>query len=310
MRLVIALVAGVAASVFTLAATRYFPVSMDRPFTASNSAIELSDAVRVEREKPAAGIEQRVNRDELESYETRLHDLQTEIVQAKQEREALVESIQSLADEFELLAENPQPEAFEKQHASVSVGETSGPFPDDLVVSGFGGRVSGEKRFESLLAAGLDAQTAQAITERNDRFLLSRLELIDEAARDGWQDSEEFDDRIEELESERVSEREELGDDAYDRYLYELGRANRVGIASVITGSAADGAGLTAGDIVLSYANERIFNLHELQDATQSGNRGELVPLTFVRNNEPMIIDIPRGPMGVTLTSIRISPGA
>lgn len=310
MRLVIALVAGVAASVCTLVVTRYLPTSMGMPFKASNGAIELSDTVHAEPAKTVASTEQRINRDELQSYDKQLRDLQDEIVQARQEREALVESVQSLADELELLVENPELVTVEKQHASASAGEASGPFPNDVVVSGFPGRISGEKRFDSLLAAGIDAQTAQAITERNDRFLLSRLELIDEATRDGWQDSEEFDERIEELESERVSERDELGDEAYDRYLYELGRANRVGIASVITGSAADGAGLAAGDIVLSYANERVFNSHELQDATRTGSRGELVSLTFVRNGEPMIIDIPRGPMGVTLTSIRISPGA
>ncbi|MEE9320279.1 MAG: PDZ domain-containing protein [Granulosicoccus sp.] len=309
MRLVIALVAGVAASVCTLAATRYLSESMDKPFISPNSAIELSDPVSIETANFVAGDGTRISHDKFQKYDKKLRGLQDEIAQANLEREALVERVQSLADELALLSDNPELNSFESQHSSVFAGDAASPFPSDVLASGFPARTSAEQRFESLIAAGLDVQTAQAFTERKDQFMLSRLELVDEATRDDWLDSEAFDDRLEELESEQVSERDELGDEGYDRYLYELGRANRVGIASVITGSAAEGAGLEAGDIVLSYANKRIFNMHDLQDATRAGNRGEYVPLALVRNDEPMIVDIPRGPMGVTLSSIRIRPG-
>jgi len=165
-----------------------------------------------------------------------------------------------------------------------------------------------EEQEQHLVAAGLDAQTATDLLRRADRDQLARLELIDQATREGWRDSEQFDTRLDALDAEKVDFRSELGDDAYDRYLFEAGRNNRVGIASVISGSAAEAAGLNVGDVVLSYADNRIFGLRELQGATREGTRGEYIQVTALRNGEVFALEVPRGPLGVTLTGIRTAP--
>ena len=169
-------------------------------------------------------------------------------------------------------------------------------------------RQSGQERVESLIAAGVDEQTAANIQARRDQQQLARLELIDQAAREGWSDSDQLQQRLSELNAERVDLRDELGDDAYDRYLYESGDANRVSIASIINGSAADTAGLEVDDSIISYDNQRIFRVRELQEATRSGTKGEYVQVFFDRNGQYLSTNIPRGPLGVTLDTSSISP--
>lgn len=165
-----------------------------------------------------------------------------------------------------------------------------------------------ERRFQSLLAAGVDEQTAYELQSRTDQYQLARLELLDQAAREGWSNSDQLDERLEDLDEDRVDFREELGDVAYDRYLFESGISNRVRIESIINGSAADLAGLQRGDVMSSYADEQVFRVQELQNATQSGERGQYVQVIIERDGELLVTDIPRGPLGVTLDAFRLQP--
>ena len=173
---------------------------------------------------------------------------------------------------------------------------------------GFRGADSAERQFESLLAAGLDEQSARDLQLRADQYQLARLELFDQATREGWADTDQLDDRLESLNENQPDLRNELGETAYDRYLYESGRPNRVSIASIISGSAADLAGVKTGDQIFTYGDERIFSVQDLQDATRAGNRGEYITLLVDRNGEIQRSDIERGPMGVTLQSSRQQP--
>ena len=79
-------------------------------------------------------------------------------------------------------------------------------------------------------------------------------------------------------------------------------------IASIIPGSAAEIAGLSPGDVVMSYAGERIFSTNELQSATRSGVRGEFVAMNVDREGQRLFFDIQRGPMGVTLNREQQNP--
>jgi hypothetical protein len=95
--------------------------------------------------------------------------------------------------------------------------------------------------------------------------------------------------------------REDLGDDAYDRYLYASGGSNRVRIREVMRGSAAEAAGLANGDILLSYDNQRIFSFDDLRRSSYAGEPGDTVVLEVRRaDNSVSQLIIPRGPMGVS----------
>ena len=171
----------------------------------------------------------------------------------------------------------------------------------------FGGP-SSEQQYQALINAGVEQQVAAEIKQRTDQWELSRLDLIDQATREGWRRSDEFSDAMRELRDQRVDIRAELGDDAYDSYLYNSGENNRVRIDSIIDGSAAQLSGMEAGDLVLSYANTRIFTGQELQRATREGSRGEYVSVYVQRSSQYLDLSIPRGPLGVQLIGAREEP--
>ena len=173
--------------------------------------------------------------------------------------------------------------------------------------SRFGGPVN-DVQYTSLISAGVDPLVAEQIKQRRDQWTLQRWELVDQATREGWRRSEQFSEQLAALQAERLSIREELGDSNYDRYLFASGGSNRVQISSIISGSAAQLAGIENGDVVLSYANERVFTSNDLQRATREGSRDEPVQVLVLRFDEQINIELPRGPMGVTLTGTRSEP--
>jgi len=166
-----------------------------------------------------------------------------------------------------------------------------------------------EEDQEQQLSSVFEPATITEIELIRDQVQLQRLELRDQATREGYINTDRFRDEIRALNnSGRL--RETLGDDDFDKLLLAEGRTNRVQIESVIENSAANLAGLEVGDTVISYADERIFNFRDLQGATTSGLRDEPVRIQVSRNDEIIDLVISRGPMGVTLSGVsdEVSP--
>ncbi len=255
--------------------------------------------------------------DESDSMAAEIVQLREELTTANEERRQLSESVLGL---------NRDLRTFEQQVVALealsqtdeSLGE-SGVSNENIAADDFTGRrfggagrrpfqQSAQERIDSLLAAGIDEQTARDLQARRDQYQLARLELIDQASREGWSGSDQLQQKLGELDDGRVNLQEELGNDAYDRYLYESGIPNRVSIASVISGSAASMAGLEVGDLIVSYNNERVFRVNALQQATRSGVKGEYVQVQFSRGGSLLSADLPRGPLGVTLSTTSVEP--
>lgn len=93
--------------------------------------------------------------------------------------------------------------------------------------------------------------------------------------------------------------RAELGEQNYQRYLEANGWPTSASIGSVIGGSPGANVGLRAGDRVISYAGQRVFNLNEINDLTIQGQVGESVLIEVQRNGEAVQLTIPRGPIGI-----------
>ncbi len=93
---------------------------------------------------------------------------------------------------------------------------------------------------------------------------------------------------------------EALGVDYYERYLEANGLPTSVGVSSVLEGSPGFNSGLKAGDRILSYNGNRVFNIRELNQMTILGDQGQSVLLEIERNGNPQQITIPRGPIGIT----------
>ncbi len=100
--------------------------------------------------------------------------------------------------------------------------------------------------------------------------------------------------------SQQEQLRERLGDDYYERYLSANGFPTSVGVSSVLNGSPGSDAGLQAGDQILSYGGERVFNIRDLNGLTVLGNPGETVLIEVERDGSPVQLSLPRGPIGIT----------
>lgn len=161
---------------------------------------------------------------------------------------------------------------------------------------------------QRMIAAGIPSDTIQSIQQRIDRNRLQMLELRNTAIRDGWSDTEEYTERINELSNATRGLREEFGDEVFDEYLYASGRPNRVRINEVYQGSAAANAGLQPGDILVGYGSSRIFSMSALRQSTVEGTVGESVLVELIRDGQPITTTITRGPMGISMTTTRVKP--
>lgn len=159
-----------------------------------------------------------------------------------------------------------------------------------------------------LVAAGLEPQQAKTIMQFLDDIEMERLYLHDQATREGWLETPRYRQENIILNEREEELRLELGDADYDRYLYGTGQPNRVIIQSVIEGSPAQEAGIQSQDIAYSYAGNRLYDIRDLITATTEGIANESVLLEVIRDGNIYEFYLPRGPLGVRVTSESLKP--
>ena len=161
---------------------------------------------------------------------------------------------------------------------------------------------------EGLIAAGIDVFTAEDIARKQSETQLKRLELRDTAFREDFMGSDRYREELAKIRQSEVRIRDEIDDESYDKYLFYTGQSNRIAVSSVMLGSAAEQSGIHAGDLIVRYENEPLYNYRDLREATIQGERGEIIDLTVVRDGSLITVSIPRGPLGVRLNSVRTNP--
>ncbi len=161
---------------------------------------------------------------------------------------------------------------------------------------------------QRLIKQGLAVETVSMLQKYVDDKRLQRLNLRDQAIREGWQDSDEYVEKMNALGDAAYGIKQEFGEQVYDEYLYASGRPNRVVVREIINGSVAQSAGLQAGDIITRYADESIYSMNDLRQATTKGTAGENILLEFTRDNQPYSATIVRGPLGISMDFARIAP--
>ena len=62
-------------------------------------------------------------------------------------------------------------------------------------------------------------------------------------------------------------------------------------LSTVYSGTAADAAGLKAGDILLTFGGEKIFDDRDLTDMIHDRDPGDRVSITLMRDGENMTVD-------------------
>jgi hypothetical protein len=161
---------------------------------------------------------------------------------------------------------------------------------------------------EGLVAAGIDQYSAETLARQQSQVQLDRLNLRDAAIRGGYIGSDQYREEIRALREAEVEIKDEIDEDTYDKYLYYTGQPNRLAINSVMLGSAAESSGLKQGDLLIRYEDQKLHTLRDLRSATLEGERNELVDITVLRDGSEVRTSIPRGPLGVQLSSVRVNP--
>jgi len=161
----------------------------------------------------------------------------------------------------------------------------------------------------ALMQAGFNASEAAYYRRRYDEAAMAQLYLRDRAEREGWIGTPRYYDALREARAGLDSLRDEMGDEAYSRYLYALGRPNRVTIRRVIGGSAAEAAGLQPGDILLRYDGSRVYAVSDLRRGARQGRAGETVPVDVLRGGSRIQAYLPRGPLGISMSSESVLAG-
>ena len=163
---------------------------------------------------------------------------------------------------------------------------------------------------EPLLAAGFRPDDVERFRARLDEIELSRLYLRDQAAREGWLDTPRFREESLALGREFLGLRDEFDESLYDWALFSTGHPNRVAVTEVLSGSAAESAGLRSGDVIVRYDDRLVLSPTELRDATTGGREGELVSVEVQRAEDPapLRLFVPRGPLGVRMTPTSVAP--
>ena len=160
---------------------------------------------------------------------------------------------------------------------------------------------------QALRDHGMSENEIQRLRQRFDEVELEKLYARDRAAREGWTDSSRH---YKEMRDIQTRFREELGERDYDAVLYASGRNNRVRVLDLLNGSAAADSGVQRGDVVYSYAGQRVFDPATLYLWTQEGEIGESVELEVLRGNRIVTFEVPRGPLGGKMEHFTAPPGS
>ena len=161
---------------------------------------------------------------------------------------------------------------------------------------------------EALIETGIPAEQAARIQARLDEYDLKQLYLQDLASREGWLNTARYGKEQREARNAYQELRLEIGDDAYDRMLYALGRTNRVVVRDIMQNSTAEQYDLRANDRIIEYKGKRVFTSQELNALVTQGTTGAPVLLRVQRDEQQLEFYLPQGPIGIRLATSREQP--
>jgi hypothetical protein len=157
----------------------------------------------------------------------------------------------------------------------------------------------------ALEAEGFSSSEIEEIRRFFESLEMAKLYLADQSRRDGTFRTAAYNTKLAKLNQEL---REDLGVDGYDAFLYATGKHNRVEVQEVLDDSPASYAGLSAGDVVISYSGTRVFHPRAFKRATGNGDLGSQVSLEVMRDGELYRLSVPRGPLGIRMRRLKQPP--
>ncbi|MDH3547913.1 MAG: PDZ domain-containing protein [Gammaproteobacteria bacterium] len=229
------------------------------------------------------------------SLDKRLQDLEQALAEEREARIALEDTLAMLFEELDRLegtderAEAGLQSAAENERQTRAAERRGQRNEADWV------RSYQERRIATLVEGGFSDEEARHALQLESEASFKAMQLAWEAQRNG-----ESIDVMDAVSNPQSILRAEMGDDAYARYLAAQGQPTAIRITQVLGGSPANDAGLRAGDELISYNGERVFNVMELRNGTMQGQPGEDVVVEIERDGVRMQLTLPRGPIGIT----------
>ncbi len=156
--------------------------------------------------------------------------------------------------------------------------------------------------------SGIEQELVSRILDLIGKNKMDLLSLRDQAARNGWIDSDQYIEARAALADPSYELHTNLGSELYDHYLYAIGKDNRILIGEVYQNSQAEALGFLRGDMIIKYGQEYIFTMTDLIQATSGGDVGEPVLVEFQRDGMHMYETVQRGPLGIEMEAVSQIP--
>ncbi len=234
------------------------------------------------------------------SVDERIANLERIILQEREARIALEDTLATLFDDLEQL------EAADERTSSAR--ERTRQQARDETQSARVGRNDAEwlsryqeRRVSRLVEGGFTEDEARRALELESKVAFAALQSSWEAQQSGEQINQ-----FAAAYDPQALLRQELGDVAFERYLEAQGQPTTIGINQVYTGSPGSEAGLRPGDRLVSYDGERVYSISDLRRQAMQGTSGENVVIEVERDGMRMQLSVPRGPIGITGSGARI----
>jgi len=229
------------------------------------------------------------------SLDERLQELEQALAEEREARIALEDTLAMLFEELDRLEGTDERAAARLQAApenerQARAAERRGQRNEADWVRSYE-----ERRIAALVEGGFSDEEARRVLQLESEASFKAMQLVWEAQRNG-----ESINVMDPMSNPQSIMRAEMGDDAYARYLEAQGQPTAIRITQVLGGSPANSAGLRAGDELISYNGERVFNVMELRNGTMQGQPGEDVVVEIERDGVRMQLTLPRGPIGIT----------
>ena len=254
------------------------------------SAPPLGEAARLAAPAPAGGPTIAVEPRAV----ARLDTLERALAAEAEQRTALEARVAELAAELDGLRDSaPRRAAGPAAPAGAEppFGDPRARFRRDAAALGEDAQ---RRQIELLTNAGFAPDRAEWINTRMQELRMESLQAQYDATREG----RPFEPGTA-LAGERTL-RNELGEADYERYLQALNRPTSVAVQNVLASSPAERSGLKAGDQVVAYDGQRVFDVRDLNALTLEGTAGESVVVEVRRDGQTLQLVVPRGPMGIT----------
>ena len=234
------------------------------------------------------------------SVEERIANLENIILQEREARIALEDTLATLFSDLERLEATEQRVASARENAEEQAREATQTRRGNRNDADWLSRYQ-ERRVGRLVEGGFTEDEARRALELESQAAFSALQSSWDAQRSG----EEFDPFAVESDPQAFM-RAQLGDAAFERYLEAQGQPTTIGISQVFAGSPGSDAGLRPGDRLVSYDGERVYSMADVRRQTMDGSPGENIVIEVERDGVRIQLSVPRGPIGITGNGARI----